>query len=1706
MALLNITKQYLIIKYELQQPFLLLITQLTLFTHIAFTVCYAFIVVIHRESAVICSHYHILCQCYCFHINVLLCTHSKQMAHKQLNLPFLQNLFQMGTNQGLPARRFPQTPVQPRADLAPPPMTPLNVSMPQIGQRRGYAQFTQPSAGPVSPSEPKLLQTFGKTKEPLRVPPEEVKIEPLSSPRVTTTEVKEDVREYREAVQMLDEYLLVDEKYIELEQELLLEPKEAAYRYHPNEMFKVASVPIPGLITSQYQSKKDVLQCCLSGIWPEIRRVFITIDNRLFLWNYQNTADVATFEPVTLPIEALALSKSVLSLNRILPPSAPYALWIATEAEIRLFGLEVSPILNLVATGFSVSPEGDKLNKIVATLNGRVFYGGSEGHLNEINYSEATSWFSNKAKMVKQDRTGSWLGSLIPSFFTFTGRYSIEDIALDETRHVLYTFQVREKGEKSTNCFIGVYDLGAYGTGFAEICRISQADLMEKVEMQDERLRDMEMKIVGVSPIEQVYSESIQLLVTCSNGIRIYLSFDTEKREESVPMEEVTRAGIVCDTRMRSEYKIVAIKFPPQTVHPSDRIEGLDISGFINSIEGVQNVDKVFQSKNNHLLLLSDLKGERATSSFILISSNEPELAYLRNLPPGKAMSQLKEIVSCIEDSTEGPITDLCEDLAQNKLDRGIMELLGVRDHVVTDGMSPPNYIGQRRKAYTLGCMHELAKSVYIPAMEYYTLTTQSFTTYIKPRGVDYLAQVLYVEPNIDSVVDKYGKVETCTMLLSLLCNLTEGYYVEIPEARARVGLSVDRRAVLQERSIQIIKLDKKLRDRARKYFFDLGNTVTLEDESRKMEPRTRFLDTYGVAATQSVTPHSGKAQSQQRIAKLASLYLYVGRIVRPIWDQYVTKCTSYNPNLYFDQEGMWNERQRRVVQYKLIELRQFLEENSESLFNLHVDPKSVTLRHSLITIPGLEGYYKTPHEKLETLILRERKQIENLHRLILKMVEGLELLSFMDDQEAFEQIQSHLTLDSQKALAETVFKHVVYQQLSNDFLTTLITHYLNVKKMQGVDALKLASDLNQKCSNYFTRSHYEVYRAEILLEKALRLGDNRPVQTNTIKEATAILFENLAIVDIERIVPLFLSLDQYSTAKKLCLAVAAEQDRLAEGEGSAFAAQADTYKKTCYSYVIDLLEELHNTIIGKVKRKEEDIFHGVFDKLSTDQLLELEDMLISECANETKDETFHLTLFRWLAEKQMLDKLLKLQSPYLDQFIRNRFDEATSSPSELLYKYFMAKGFYRKAAEVLYALATLTYAETAEGSIMTLEDRVQYLNFAIDCIDQLDKEGKDNKLQKAQEVEDCKFSIEMCKESIRLQITTLNHIKELYKKSPESDFKHSLKMSITELEERLIDSHELYEKYAKRFELWEIAIKILANEIRDITPTSTQVEELTNCYKTLVWKTYTDNPLDWPANIIRKVIELAKLYYWPIEQPLFKERAPIKIEMPKNADYLFPVEAIVKQAEIINMRHFEMKEGLLVDQPVEAYVGKPEFWVITFLRSDSMKMRFEDIYELYGKLEGEDAENLKWGLRTAIAQIVCCILWTININEGKYDKATFEKCKDAAKKATQNAKVLSQWELQQKKLKMLGKTVPPYTEAYVTEIIEKVNDLLISPPQVQTEIRPKVDIGGSIQAVKRRSLPPSKERKNKEDLVKEFQASVNAPSPQQFHQFIIIQ
>jgi hypothetical protein len=221
-------------------------------------------------------------------------------------------------------------------------------------------------------------------------------------------------------------------------------------------------IPLPRQILSLY---RQVHNASYMGILPEINRAWITIDNRLYLWNYENPEQYTEYEGLddsdVIVSVALSAPKPGIFLDNI-----QYVLVVATLSEVCLFAV-TKDSRKLLRTAYSVPSEG-VIYKAAGSQAGMVFLAGSDGSLSELDYSadqsiwslldlssgsssSSSSSSSDRAKRGGRDscrlvRHGHWDSSLlrfVPAFMrppetALELRDALSEAVVDNFRQILY--------------------------------------------------------------------------------------------------------------------------------------------------------------------------------------------------------------------------------------------------------------------------------------------------------------------------------------------------------------------------------------------------------------------------------------------------------------------------------------------------------------------------------------------------------------------------------------------------------------------------------------------------------------------------------------------------------------------------------------------------------------------------------------------------------------------------------------------------------------------------------------------------------------------------------------------------------------------------------------------------------------------------------------------------------------------------------------------------------------------------------------------------------------------------------------------------------------------------------------------------------------------------------------------------------------------
>lgn len=276
------------------------------------------------------------------------------------------------------------------------------------------------------------------------------------------------------------------------------------------------------------------------GIFPQIDRAWVTVDNRLYFWNYRNGSDFHTFDELDQSITAVAL---VPPKKGMFIDSITHVLVLSTSKDLYLIALSYNRAnneLELFETGMTVAVSGLEVSTIVASkTTGRIFISGKTHGVNvsEINYTNVETWF--KGKCTRTCHTSHAISAVLP---TLTGydRYQFQSIpiigsffkesvpettvsmVIDDSRSLLYTL--------SNISTIRMYYLDPKKDVLRHLTTYTLSQIASHLRVnplqnqQSGGLKAMPVKsIVGIHIIESKESPNLCLVAITSTGSRIYI-------------------------------------------------------------------------------------------------------------------------------------------------------------------------------------------------------------------------------------------------------------------------------------------------------------------------------------------------------------------------------------------------------------------------------------------------------------------------------------------------------------------------------------------------------------------------------------------------------------------------------------------------------------------------------------------------------------------------------------------------------------------------------------------------------------------------------------------------------------------------------------------------------------------------------------------------------------------------------------------------------------------------------------------------------------------------------------------------------------------------------------------------------------------------------------------------------------------------------
>ena len=259
------------------------------------------------------------------------------------------------------------------------------------------------------------------------------------------------------------------------------------------------------------------------GLFPEIQRAYITVDNRLYLWNYLNGYPPANPTKISEDFQSFSDSAQTLLSVRLIPPrpgvfvpTITYLLALCTSSTFFLLGIDTTPAdgtFTLYNADMSVGVSAMGIKCIEATKDGRIFIAGGDGHLWEIVYQAEEGWFTSRTRKICQ--TAGFGELILPNWGAQAE--TIEQIAIDDSRALLYTL-----GSKST---IKTFHLNSPTTVNHVITYSFQSVLshISILSASSPLLDPRNTTIVAVTPILAAESSRIYLVATTNSRVRLFI-------------------------------------------------------------------------------------------------------------------------------------------------------------------------------------------------------------------------------------------------------------------------------------------------------------------------------------------------------------------------------------------------------------------------------------------------------------------------------------------------------------------------------------------------------------------------------------------------------------------------------------------------------------------------------------------------------------------------------------------------------------------------------------------------------------------------------------------------------------------------------------------------------------------------------------------------------------------------------------------------------------------------------------------------------------------------------------------------------------------------------------------------------------------------------------------------------------------------------
>ncbi|XP_072403168.1 nuclear pore complex protein Nup154 [Diabrotica undecimpunctata] len=750
------------------------------------------------------------------------------------------------------------------------------------------------------------------------------------------------------------------------------------------------------------------------------------------------------------------------------------------------------------------------------------------------------------------------------------------------------------------------------------------------------------------------------------------------------------------------------------------------------------------------------------------------------------------------------------------------------------------------------------------PPKKYVVLTSHSVQIFIKLRPVDILNQILRDSQGLDTEALKtfftiQKEDQACATCL-ILASLESDENVEVAEYATRAFFLYGGEPKLAQANIyagpsvfapQIISTPAPHQYQSQQY------QTAQHFQSNMSQTLPTVPNTTGYEFTGPFIFS----------AKHNSLYLYLSRILRPVWNLRTVDKLSVDGKVSTTYSTVSSDDCIFILN-NLTALHNFLARNTQlsTVSKNQNQFQNTTLNNTSLNMTRM-------NHTVQDAQMEEKASLNSFKILVSLCCQILGLWRILCEHQ-FHSLVASLTENEQQILVNTTFKDLFLYR--HDICSSLISALVQTYLGDNASVDSISSKLREVCPQLY-KTEDMAYSKAIEILKSARTIQNVGEKEELLNSALQIcksIGPNLNIGDVCKE---FCNLKGYKAVTELCCHYASKLDpeNIAEIYYNAPDSTGDQEgynyyqnRMEIYRHLLNMLNSMYQELnVTPVPCLNYDLDFSVTQSILTDtpaqsQIGYMMKQVITDIL-ETPDQIMHITLYDWLISKNMTGDLLTINNDSLETYLKRT---AAQNPNDtvaldLLWKFYEHRNDHAAAAKILNSLASRS------GINIPLKERLAYLARSIMCM-RSDKIGYAPYLGVF--LRDLEDKLEVAKVQEQILEAVMNQQNQI----------ENYGDIVAALNSGLFEISQLYENFAEPFKLLECQLAII--DCAGYTDPAL-IETIWQQILTDELKKTTGTGTDKVCQLLNKVKHLAKNY--------------------AKSMNCFPLDYIIYELEIVNAK-----------------------------------------------------------------------------------------------------------------------------------------------------------------------------------------------------------